>query len=348
MNPLFLWVGIALSFLFLVLAGRKSVPTLYPEQWVQELSDLSKTLDKEWTSDIEPYRKAFLNVDIPLFIRAISMNDYKIALFKFADLGEKTLGDVLIVHGYMAHSGHLLDLGLFFRQQNLRVYFLDLPGHGLSSGERFSITDFRDYGQAVSVAWNVLTLSPRPGIMVGHSTGSSAIIESLSLLEKNQPAALVFGAPLVELQRRGFRTTLNSLAGKKTIKLPEIFRNPRFMSQGASKNPCFWDFALLGDPLYRWIYAPSWMNAYELWIQSILNRSHGIFSGPVLIVQGQQDTVIDWRKNQDLLPILFSHLELQFLPSVTHTIFNLVPNEMNDIYEIIKRFIERIHKFGKI
>ena len=52
---------------------------------------------------------------------------------------------LLLVHGYLDHVGlfgHLIRFGL---ERGYTVVAFDLPGHGLSSGERVSIEDFSDY-----------------------------------------------------------------------------------------------------------------------------------------------------------------------------------------------------------
>ena len=74
-------------------------------------------------------------------------------------------GSLLLMHGYYDHMGlyrHVVDwaLGMGFS-----VLACDLPGHGLSEGERASIRDFAEYQAVFRACWARLPNSTwrRPG-----------------------------------------------------------------------------------------------------------------------------------------------------------------------------------------
>ncbi|EKE42077.1 hypothetical protein ENUP19_0188G0026 [Entamoeba nuttalli] len=58
-------------------------------------------------------------------------------------------GNILFIHGYTEHSGINLMTGKYFNEQGFNVYFIDLPGHGRSSGTRGYIPLFEDYEMIV-------------------------------------------------------------------------------------------------------------------------------------------------------------------------------------------------------
>ena len=90
----------------------------------------------------------------------------------------KSLGTVIIVHGYMDHTGLYGHLIRHLLGRQLTVVCLDLKGHGLSSGAACSITDFGDY---VAQVQSVITLcqahfaGPLHGI--GQSMGGSVLMK---------------------------------------------------------------------------------------------------------------------------------------------------------------------------
>ena len=50
---------------------------------------------------------------------------------------------ILLVHGYYDHTGVLSTFIRFLVQKGYHVLTFDLPGHGLSTGEQATISDFR-------------------------------------------------------------------------------------------------------------------------------------------------------------------------------------------------------------
>ena len=84
--------------------------------------------------------------------------------------------NLLLVHGYFDHAGiydKLIDYGL---SRGCSVLIFDLPGHGLSTGERAVIDDFADYGRAVNAVIGGARLPPLPLYALGQSTGCAALI----------------------------------------------------------------------------------------------------------------------------------------------------------------------------
>ena len=123
----------------------------------------------------------------------------------------KSLGTVIVVHGYMDHTGlyghlirHLLD------RQLLTVVCLDLKGHGLSSGAACSITNFGDY---VAQVKSVIALcqmhfeGPLHGI--GQSMGGAVLMKHC--LNQSAHNAYPFASP-----SPCWRLCCNRRTGKKT------------------------------------------------------------------------------------------------------------------------------------
>ena len=175
----------------------------------------------------------------------------------------KSLGAVIIVHGYMDHTGlygHLIR-HLFGRQ--LTVVCLDLKGHGLSSGAACSITDFSDY---VTQVKSVITLcqahfaGPLHGI--GQSMGGSVLMKHCL----NQSAhnaypftSLTLLAPLLQPAdwKKNRRLYYFSRWFVKSIK--RVFRP-------SSRDIEFLAFLREQDPLQPTRVPLDWVGAMDQWI----------------------------------------------------------------------------------
>ena len=88
---------------------------------------------------------------------------------------------LFLVHGFYDHMGlyrHVIEWGL---NHGFVVIACDLPGHGLSSGERASIDDFSQYQEALQglfIEAQSLAL-PQPWHLIGQSTGGAVVLDHL-------------------------------------------------------------------------------------------------------------------------------------------------------------------------
>lgn len=109
-------------------------------------------------------------------------------------------GTLFVLHGYLASLGNFSGIMRVMLREGWAVTALDLPGHGLSSGLRAGIDDFSDYSLAIA-AWlqsleEIDDRLPRPWVVLGHSTGASAVID-LSRFREPPWDVLILSAPLI-------------------------------------------------------------------------------------------------------------------------------------------------------
>jgi alpha-beta hydrolase superfamily lysophospholipase len=222
-------------------------------------------------------------------------------------------GTILYLHGYLDHSGkHGQAIGAFL-ERGWRVLAMDLPGHGLSEGERGDIGNFGEYGEAALA----LTETARrlygdsgPLVAIGHSTGCSAWIECL-LRTKDVFQSVVFAAPLIrsaswEISKLGF-----SIVSGFIVNLPNG-NNPE---RDSSINP----FPFRSDPLFFEEFPLHWVQALYLW--NDLNKAYGTISDEITLIQGNADTVVDWRYNLEYLKARTRKLNLCLVRGGGHFVF---------------------------
>ena len=80
---------------------------------------------------------------------------------------------ICLVHGFNAHSGHMIWPAERFAAHGLAAYALDLRGRGRSDGERFYVEKFSDYLDDVN-GLVAIARKENPGLpiyVLGHSAG---------------------------------------------------------------------------------------------------------------------------------------------------------------------------------
>ena len=229
----------------------------------------------------------------------------------------KSLGTVIIVHGYMDHTGLYGHLIRHLLGRQLSVVCLDLKGHGLSSGAACSITDFGDY---VAQVQSVITLcqahfaGPLHGI--GQSMGGSVLMKHCL----NQSAhnaypftSLTLLAPLLQPAdwKKNRRLYYFSRWFVKSIK--RVFRP-------SSRDIEFLAFLREQDPLQPTRVPLDWVGAMDQWISEFAQANKVDY--PVHIIQGDNDKTLDWKYNLSQFRLTFNALQVSIIKRANHHLVN--------------------------
>ncbi|QEN08005.1 alpha/beta fold hydrolase [Oceanispirochaeta crateris] len=256
----------------------------------------------------------------------------KIAAYLFRTPGEPAAGTVYLLHGYLDHSLSNTGVIRFLVEHNYNVAAFDLPGHGMSEGVPVDIDDFSEYAFCLK-RFKALTESSLEGpfFALGHSTGSSVILEYTNLYE-NDFKALILTSPLV----KNFAWRLTALG---------LFLGDPFMDDikrrfgGSSSNEEFEYFTEHNDPLqsqripFHWIYAnTNWIKRME----QIPPREDLVFH----ILQGRKDTVVDYRHNIPFLMEKYPHSDVIYYDEGEHSLFNEIPALRHKVYQDILTILE--------
>ena len=219
--------------------------------------------------------------------------------------------NLLLVHGYLDHSGlygKLIGYGL---SHNCNVVIFDLPGHGLSSGEPAVIDDFADYGEAVSAVLAAAQMPDLPLWVMAQSTGCAALVE----YARRHPwpfGATVLLAPLVRPVGWRRARAAHALVRRFADSIKRKFA-PN------SSDPDFLVF-LQRDPLQSRRLPLRWVAALKRWLGSLPPGNLGV--GPALVVQGEADQTVDWRYNVAFYRGLFPGSTVHMLAGAGHQLAN--------------------------
>ena len=240
-------------------------------------------------------------------------------------------GTVFLLHGYFDHTGMLKNLIRDGLDRNLAVAVYDLPGHGLSSGARTSVNDFSEYVAVLEDFIRLCQDLPRPWHLISHSTGSAITLEYLFIAREHQVFdKIIFLAPLV----RFAHWKLARLAYHLTK--PFVKTVPRKI-RATSSDPDFVEF-LKNDPLQARQLPIRWLNALYAWEKGISDNAP--VSAPVLILQGTQDTVVDWKYNLSFLKKKINSPEIRRIENARHQLLNESEQIRSEVFRQIGSYLD--------
>ncbi len=290
----------------------------------RELSQLSLTDEVALSDAIRGYR-AFYALDqlsahhYQGYLRA---GDHRIHVQVFQPLAEVT-GTVWVLHGYLEHSGLYQPMIAELLAQNFAVLSLDLPGHGLSSGEETGISDFSVYQSMIKDLhqWAIQqgAALPTPWVGIGQSTGCAIWMDHVLQASKRKHIPIVerlfLISPLVRPAKSGWWQNPVGLSLISQVKhnVPRKFRRN-------NSNPEYLRFVRLQDPLQPRTMAMSWILALSRWMPYI--EALPVSRFPVWLVQGMRDQTVDWRYNNAFVRRKFRLKVALILEDASHQLVN--------------------------
>lgn len=223
-------------------------------------------------------------------------------------------GTCFIFHGYFDHSGlfrHLIDYCLR-RQFNVVIY--DLPGHGLSTGERASIGSFIEYEGALKDCLKLFgEIAPQPWHAIAQSTGAAVLMDYLLLQEAPSFEKVVLLAPLVRSAEWRWVKAAHWVGQHFLDSVPRKFgRN--------SADAAFVHFIEHEDPLQAKVIPVAWVDALIRWERRF--DSLPASERAPLIVQGQRDITVDWKYNINAIRDKFPRAKYLPLQDAAHHLAN--------------------------
>jgi alpha-beta hydrolase superfamily lysophospholipase len=221
---------------------------------------------------------------------------------------------VIVVHGYLNHTGQLKHLILALLECGYVVGAFDLPGHGLSEGKAAAVGALSDYTTALedfvsATQW----ICPDKLHFIGFSNGATVGIDQLLSKQGRLFDKVVLAGPLV--QWTGYQPS-------KAMYLacsPFTDRIGRIM-QTNSSDENFLSFNRNDDYLHCTSVSLDWMRALYDWNDRFAKLP--VSSKEVLIIQGSYDMTVDWRYNLRQLRKKFPAARVEMVKGARHELFN--------------------------
>jgi alpha-beta hydrolase superfamily lysophospholipase len=234
-------------------------------------------------------------------------------------LPQRPVATLFVMHGFYDHMGLYRHAVQWALARGFAVISCDLPGHGLSSGERASIHSFADYQATLDGLFAEASLLqlPQPWHLLGQSTGGAIIVDHL-LHHGAQSAAqgqVLLMAPLV-------RPSAWRLS-KLSYRVLKPFVNGIARRFSANSNDADFLPFLQADPLQPRRLPTAWVGALVQWVRHI--EAAPCSPRTVVIVQGEDDDTVDWRHNLKVLRAKFAEVRVLQVAGARHHLVNELP-----------------------
>lgn len=250
-----------------------------------------------------------------------------------ASAAQPPRGTCFIFHGYFDHAGlfaHIIDYCL---RRSLNVVIYDLPGHGLSTGERASIASFSDYLTVLKDCTKLFAdIAPQPWHAIGQSTGAAVLMDyTLQELPPSFDKIVLLG-PLVRAADWRWVKLAYWVGSKFLDKVPRKFNQN-------SNDREFLAFIENSDPLQARHVAVRWVDALLRWEGRFDYLPES--SKHILIIQGQRDTTVDWRYNIPAIRKKFPKARYLPLQDAFHHLANETPEIRGKIFAAMDMYLEQ-------
>jgi len=245
---------------------------------------------------------------------------------------ENPRGTLFLLHGYFDHTGTYSKLIARGLAQHYAIVCWDLPGHGLSSGDRTDTGAFdlcaKQFTDLVQRSSGIL---PQPSHIVAHSTGCSIALEYLY----NTPTApfdkIVFLAPLVRHTHWGWSKFGYAIARP-------FVQTLRRHGKENSSDPAYRAF-VKKDPLHSGRLSLEFLDDLYTWEKQLQEKPQ--WPGSILVIQGDADTVVDWKYNLEFLHEKIRHLDVCLVPGARHQLANEREELRNQVFDLIFNYLEQ-------
>lgn len=289
-------------------------------------------LKGELTSDALNFYFDFYNINrtaCTIETKLVFSSFHNVVLFHLKPIVKPTGKRILLVHGYLEHSFNNYQLVNLLIEQGHEVFAMDMPGHGLSSGERFTIEDFHQYGDAVHAVMN------RVGTVdfaIGHSTGCASIMDYLYRYGTERVGHSILAAPLVRsYMYKASNITYN--LGKRFIK--EI----PYLSYKYSNNANYLLFKSFAD-LHQTRKIPlSWFEAQVKWNEEV-DSCEPVSGVLMTILQGDCDHTVEWKYNLPMIKEKFIGTKSIMIKGADHGLFNESEQYQQEVFDHITHLID--------
>lgn len=257
-------------------------------------------------------------VETPIQLR--TADGFELYVRRFEDRTRAWLRTFLVVHGHGEHGGRYRQLAAWFSARGVRLYVVDLRGHGRSGGARGHTPSLRAMlGDLDLVAERAHDESGAPITLVGHSAGGLIGI-AYALDRPHRLEAAVISAPALRLRVRVPRWK-RILARITPAVAPTLTMatglDARGLSHDAAVVAAYRQDPLNHDRISTRFNAETFARGEELIARAAQLRV------PVLLLQGGSDPIVDpegtRRFYERAQPALRA---MRVYPSLYHEIFN--------------------------
>lgn len=243
-------------------------------------------------------------------------------------------GTVFLIHGFTDSVGLMQHAIRFLLHEHWTVVALDLPGHGLSSGERAIIDSFDQYRGVLTTCLQLCENSlPTPWHGVGQSTGGAVWLNYLG----SNPAQttvdkIVLISPLIRPTGWGYTQWVFPVVRRLTGQITRKYN-------ASSHDEEFLRFVRYEDPLQIRITPLRWVAAMQEWVYAF--RKFPVQERQLLVIQGDADLTVDWRYNLGVIGGKFPNVRVVMVKDGRHQLVNEVETYREPVLKHMKAWLAK-------
>jgi alpha-beta hydrolase superfamily lysophospholipase len=240
---------------------------------------------------------------------------------------------VVLLHGYLNHTGQFRHLIPFLLDNRFAVAVFDLPGHGLSTGNQADIDSFDRYiGITQDFMQIIKSFLKTPFHSVGFSTGGSILVEMLLENSAEDFDRIVLAAPLIHWSAYEQSKATYKIYSSFTDRIARYHRNN-------SSDKDYLVFNKTQDYLHAKHLSLKWVKALFDWNGKI--EPMDPCDREVLVIQGDKDGTVDWRYNMDLIRDKFPNAKINMISGANHELFNEAPEYKQQALSFIADYLKQ-------
>jgi alpha-beta hydrolase superfamily lysophospholipase len=249
---------------------------------------------------------------------------------------KNAVATLVVVHGYYDHVGLYGNVFRFALAHNMAVLTFDLPGHGLSSGERATIKSFDQYADVLAeVLQKSRALLPQPLHAMAQSTGGAALLNYVWRHQSKYNVVdhfqkMVLCAPLILARDWKLGRYIYAIARFFITKLK---RGPTT----SSHDQAFLHFITHEDPLQAKFLSLQWVGAMKAWDQQF--STYPPLQKDVLIIQGTGDMTVDWRYNLSQIQKKLPQVTVYMISGASHQLVNENEIFRTQVFGAVKQYL---------
>lgn len=238
---------------------------------------------------------------------------------------------VVLLHGYLNHTGQFKHLIRYLLENGFAVAVYDLPGHGLSTGEKAVIDSFDQY---VRTTQDFLMVTRQyldgPYHAIGFSTGATVLIEMLIEQKTADIEKIILAGPLVHWAAYEQSKTTYKVYRQFTDKIVRFHRKN-------SSDKEHLRFNKTQDYLHAKHLSLRWVKALFDWNDKM--EAAAPCQCQVLVLQGDKDGTVDWEYNLRLIGEKFPNAEIEMIPGANHELFNEAIEYKQQVLDHVKNYL---------
>lgn len=239
-------------------------------------------------------------------------------------------GTFFALHGFLDHSAYMRSVTGYLLEKGYAVACFDLPGHGLSSGDRSAIDNFTNYALILEGFIEYCRpYLPSPFNLIGHSTGCAASLEYLYSGPRDIER-VIFAAPLVRSALWHISRAVHGVLHHFLDYLPRLYTVN-------TSNKEMMEFVKRIDPLQDKKASVQWVSSLYEWHDRI--QSYPELNCKLLVLQGDQDTTVDWRYNIPFLQKRIKDISIEIIKRGRHHLFNESAEHLNKVFSHIEGYL---------